>query len=159
MEHFLAATELIQNWLENGTVSTILQFFVIYVAALWIALIIWVTRDVINRSNSLIFQVFSISINIILPIFGLLFYLIIRPTETLVEKLYQDLEYKILSEAETGTESCQACDKLVDRSYLFCPECSTQLKKKCTKCHKPYNIEWTLCPFCGTKPSTRKRKK
>lgn len=72
---------------------------VVYIGLLWLFIIIWVTRDSIHRSKSLLFQTFSILINIAIPILGVLLYLIIRPSQTLVEKYYQEMEQRLLREA------------------------------------------------------------
>lgn len=144
--------------MDSSIISNVLKISIIYIGALWIALIVWVTRDVINRSNNIVFQVCIISLNIFFPIFGLLIYLIIRPTETLMSKYYQDLEYKTLLDFDGGREQCEKCQISLDKEYLFCPDCGLRVKKKCTKCRKPYSIEWALCPYCGVKSSSKRRK-
>lgn len=72
---------------------------IVYVGLLWLAIIIWVTRDSISRSSSLLFQTFAILLNIGIPILGVLLYLIIRPSQTLLERYYQDMEQRLLKEA------------------------------------------------------------
>lgn len=143
---------------DSATFAMILQGGVLYLGALWIALIVWVTRDVINRSNSLVFQVIMISINIFIPIFGLIIYLIIRPTETLLQKYCQDLEYRAFIDSLDRCV-CDFCQASIDKEYIYCPECSEQVKRKCTKCHKPYMIEAGICPYCGTKGTQKTQKK
>lgn len=71
----------------------------IYLGILWLALIAWVARDVIGRSRSLFFQTLMILLNMILPIFGLFVYLLLRPPKTLVEKYYDEVEMRLLKEA------------------------------------------------------------
>ncbi len=124
----------------------------IYLAIFWIALIIWVARDVINRTNNLFFQIMMIALNIILPVFGLLVYLIIRPNKTLVEKYYEEIEYRALAEgAEQSLMHCPKCGTDVDRDFVFCPNCASQLRKSCTKCKKLIDVKYKICPYCGTK--------
>lgn len=143
---------------DSSTFSIVLLGALVYVAALWIALIVWTTRDVINRSNSLIFQVFIISLNIFFPLFGLIIYLIIRPTETLLQKYCQDLEYRTYIDSMDRC-LCDFCNASIDKDYLFCPECDKQVKKKCSKCHKPFMTEWDLCPYCGVKSGHKTARK
>ncbi|MFH1012554.1 MAG: hypothetical protein V1760_02295 [Candidatus Peregrinibacteria bacterium] len=71
----------------------------VYIGLLWLSIIIWVTRDSISRSGSLLFQTFAILLNIIIPILGVLLYLIIRPSQTLLERYYQEMEQRLLQEA------------------------------------------------------------
>ncbi len=71
----------------------------IYIGLLWLSIIIWVTRDSISRSKSLLFQTFAILLNIAIPVLGVLLYLIMRPSQTLFERYYQEVEQKLLKEA------------------------------------------------------------
>lgn len=122
-----------------------------YVGLLWLSIIIWVTRDSINRSNSLIFQTFSIVINIAVPILGVILYLIIRPGKTSMEKYYEEIEHKMISEGDDSSSStCEKCLTIVNKDYTFCPNCSTKLKKICPKCKKGFPSIWNLCPYCGS---------
>lgn len=79
--------------------ETIQYVVVIYLGLLWLAVIIWVARDAINRSSSLIFQVIAILLNILFPILGILLYLIIRPGKTTLEKYYEDIEHRLIMES------------------------------------------------------------
>lgn len=79
--------------------QTIQLALVIYIGLLWLFVIIWVTRDAIHRSDSLMFQVLAILINIIFPLLGILLYLIIRPTKTTAEKYYEELEHRLILES------------------------------------------------------------
>ena len=98
------------DFIRSPSFQTIQLAIVIYIGLLWLAVIIWVTRDAIHRSDSLIFQVIAILINIIFPILGILLYLIIRPGKTTAERYYEELEHRLIlesigeTEAETGAE-------------------------------------------------------
>lgn len=98
---FDALFEQIQKILSSNVFTLALQGLIVYLAILWIAIIIWVTKDANNRSNSLLFQVFSILIVIFLtPLFGLLIYLILRPSKTLTERYIEEMQMQLLAEAE-----------------------------------------------------------
>jgi hypothetical protein len=86
---------------------------IIYVGLLWLAVIIWVTRDAIYRSDSLIFQVIAILLNIVFPLLGILIYLIIRPGKTTTERYYEDLEHRLILESigEKNPEDKETDDK------------------------------------------------
>lgn len=68
----------------------------VYAGILWLSIVIWVTRDAIHRSDSIIFQVISIFLNIIFPILGILLYLIVRPGKTTAERYYEELEHRLI---------------------------------------------------------------
>ncbi|MDF2378859.1 MAG: zinc ribbon domain-containing protein [Candidatus Gracilibacteria bacterium] len=115
------------------------------------------TRDVINRSNNVLFQTMVILTNIALPVFGLVLYMIIRPTKTLTEKYYEELEYNFLNEHE-HEESCGRCEKKVKSDFLFCPHCEEKLKEVCWSCKHTYLDEYAVCPYCGKKEKSATRK-
>jgi ABC-type multidrug transport system fused ATPase/permease subunit len=87
------------NSISSPSFKTVQMAVVIYLGLLWLAIIIWVTRDAIHRSDSLIFQVIAILINIIFPILGILLYLIIRPGKTTTERYYEELEHRLILES------------------------------------------------------------
>ena len=82
--------------------KTLQLAIVVYVGLLWLSIIVWVTRDAISRSNSLMFQVFAILLNIGFPVLGTLLYLIIRPGKTVMERYYEELEHRLILESIQG---------------------------------------------------------
>ncbi|MBU0727407.1 zinc ribbon domain-containing protein [Patescibacteria group bacterium] len=140
----------IMDFASSPTFSTVQIVALSYFGLLWLSIIIWVTRDSIHRSSSLIFQTFAILINIAVPILGVLLYLIIRPSHTNLERYYEELEHKVLAEGgEERSITCSQCMTLVDRDYTYCPNCSTKVKKACKKCKKSYPSIYNICPYCG----------
>ena len=137
----------------------LLKGVLVYIAFLWLAVIVWVARDVIDRSKSLIFQVIMILLNIFLPVFGLLLYLIIRPSKTLLERYYEELEYKVFSESQDDKEHCVRCDEILKPEFIFCPRCEEKVKNLCPHCKHSFGGEFKICPFCGRKPKDFKKKK
>lgn len=148
MNSFFNVTQILADYVEFNLILKVILF---YFAALWVSLIIWVTRDAINRSNNLIFQIFVIILNIVLPIFGLVIYLIIRPTKTLLERYYEDLEYRALVDNGDEKETCSNCKIEISREYEFCPSCGDKLRQACLSCHKEFPKKWQICPYCGVK--------
>lgn len=135
----------------NASDSGLLQMVLLaYFGLLWLAIIIWVTRDSIHRSSSLFFQTFAIILNILVPVLGVLLYLIIRPAKTNMESYYEELEHRLLSEnADTPSASCEKCLTPSDAAYTFCPNCGEKMKQACRKCKKSFPTIWHICPFCG----------
>lgn len=131
------------SWIEMA-----LKWVLFYFAFFWFALIIWVARDAINRSNSVIFHVFSILLNIFLPIFWLMIYLLVRPPRTLLDKYYEDLELQALSWDDKQWEECLECSAPFEKDYRFCGTCWTSLLEKCDHCKKEYPVRLKICPYC-----------
>jgi len=155
------------DFISSPTFSTFQIVALGYLGLLWLAIIIWVTRDSINRSSSLLFQTFSILINIAIPILGILLYLIIRPGKTNLDRYYEEFEHRMLAEkGEEKSSTCEKCLTLVDKDYTFCPNCGAKTKKTCTKCKKHFPGMWNICPYCGyenkgkigAKPSPARKK-
>lgn len=124
-----------------------------YIALLWISIIIWVTRDALARSNSILFQAFSILLTIGIPILGVFLYLIIRPSKTQMERYYERLEANVLEDEgkqiKNESPSCDKCLTEVHDDYVYCPNCAFQLKKICHSCKKAFDDKWSMCPYCG----------
>lgn len=68
------------------------KFFVVYFFIIWIALLIWVIKDISIRTNNLFIQIISIFIILFLTPLWIFIYLLIRPRHTLYEKYYLEIE-------------------------------------------------------------------
>ena len=142
------------NSFEYYTLIILLSLFLF----IWILSILWTIRDVFKRSDSFLFQVFSIVLVILLNILGLFIYLCIRPHQTLEEK-YDSFWEKELFLKNKKHEFCSNCEGMINPSYLYCPWCKYALKSKCGKCKKEIELGFKWCPFCSTKIQTTKSKK
>ncbi|HEY73928.1 MAG: zinc ribbon domain-containing protein [Chloroflexi bacterium] len=110
---------------------------------------IWTFRDIRARSRDFLAQILATLLVIMLPIIGLVVYLMLRPRETLAEAYERSLEQEALLQAIEEPEVCPGCGQRVKSSYLYCPACHTQLKKACAACEHPIHLSWSLCPYCG----------
>ena len=146
------------DFLSSDTFGMVKMAALAYFALLWLAIIIWVTKDALQRSDSIFFQAFSILLNIIVPILGVLLYLIIRPGKTRMERYYEELERNML-EGENLSEqnTCDKCLTPTDKDYSYCPNCGEGLKKACIKCKKSFPNVWSICPFCGNEYKEEKK--
>jgi uncharacterized protein YacL len=87
-------------WVTDPDISRIMIAAILgYLVLLWVSLIIWTTKDIISRSNNVVYQIISIILVVVLNIFGIFIYLGIRPAKTLIEKFFEDLEYETLAQA------------------------------------------------------------
>ena len=163
IESFVWFYELIVS---NITLDGIIKFAILYFFIIWWAFIIWVVKDITNRTTNILVQVLSILIVILFtPIFWLPIYLLIRPRTTIFEKYYEE-ETQLESEEDDeeiphpnplpeveGKEmlKCPHCEKQIENDFQFCPYCKEKLTKKCEKCNKDIKIYWSNCPYCGEK--------
>lgn len=107
--------DILHNLLDSDIVNIVIIGFLAYIAFLWIAVILWVTKDITNRTSNIYFQIVSICIVIFLtPIFGLLIYLLLRPTRTLIEQDYEEMlieQYEKKQDKKSSSKSKGATKK------------------------------------------------
>ena len=112
-------------------------------------LVIWTFRDIRARSRDVLAHILATLLVIVLPIIGLVVYLMLRPRETLADAYERSLEQEALSQAIEEPEICPGCGQRVRGDYLYCPACHTRLKRGCPECAHPLHLRWSLCPYCG----------
>jgi RNA polymerase subunit RPABC4/transcription elongation factor Spt4 len=130
----------------------------VWLLLLWLSIIVWVYRDVRERTRDLGLQVLAVFVVMMFfPLFnipGLALYLMLRPRETLEEAYSRSLEEEALLR-EIGDEGiCPSCRRFVERGWRVCPFCQTQLKDSCSKCEQLLSFTWVACPFCGEERRT-----
>lgn len=74
-----------------------MQMVAVIGATLVVFLVLFATRDVMLRSHSFLFQIFCILLTALLPVFGFLVYLLIRPPRTIAERRLEHRVSDILS--------------------------------------------------------------
>ena len=121
-----------------------------FVAALWVALVIWTYRDIRARARDPLVQILSALLVAVLNLPGVLVYLILRPTRTLEEEYQHTLEEESLLQALEELPLCPGCERRVKDDWQVCPNCHTKLKKACHSCGKLMELPWNVCPFCAT---------
>jgi len=118
-------------------------------AALWLSLIIWTFRDMRLRSRDPFAQILAALVVAVLPVVGLIIYLILRPPETLAEAYERALEEEALLQEIEERPACPGCSRTVEPGWILCPYCHTRLRKRCLDCDSLLELQWNLCPFCG----------
>ena len=126
----------------------------VWALLLWLSIIVWIYRDVRDRTRDLGLQVLAVFVGIMFfPGFnipGLALYLMLRPRETLEEAYARSLEEEALLR-EIGDEGmCLSCRRFVEKGWRICPYCATQLKDVCVKCEQLLSFNWIACPVCAT---------
>ncbi len=121
-----------------------------FLAALWIALVIWTYRDIRARARDPLVQILSALLVAVLNLPGVLVYLILRPARTLEEEYQHTLEEESLLQALEELPLCPGCERRVKDDWQVCPNCHTKLKKECHHCGKLMELPWNICPYCGT---------
>lgn len=153
---------------ETVTIEFMIKFFVIYFFVVWIALIVWVAKDISHRSQSRLLQILCVLIMVLFTPFWVFLYLLIRPGKSLYESYTSEIEENlwILSEIveerigqEKTSDMCPECMEDIESDFIICPSCKYELKNTCVECHKEIRKTWKVCPYCQTKQKNKKEKK
>ena len=131
--------EMFVNIYDKITFEMLLKFLVVYFIIVWIAVLVWVVKDISNRTNSLILQVFSILLILFLTPLWVFVYLLFRPGKTLFEKYYEEIEdnldlmTEIIHEKmgnSDGLIHCMYCNEPISPDFKYCPHCKKKVKKE-----------------------------
>ena len=70
--------------------DVVVRALIIYFFIVWFCIVVWVVRDVTNRTKSIVFQVLSILLVLFLTPLGIFIYLLLRPQKTLFEQIFEE---------------------------------------------------------------------
>lgn len=127
------------------------KVFVIFLILLYILQIVWVIRDAYLRGTF----PWLWGIVALVPIVGLIAYLILRPTMYSVDRQEQDLEIALRERQLEQFGNCPNCGAPIQKDFVVCPHCNTQVRNVCSHCHRPLEPDWNVCPYCRTRVSGR----
>lgn len=127
-------------------VKLVLTGIVVVIGIFYVISIIWVIRDSYLRgANPVIWGVISL-----VPFIGAFFYSMMRPPMLLSDKDEQNIDFALKQRQLMQYGECGKCGYPVEREFLMCPRCGTQLKNECKRCGHALNPEWKVCPYCCT---------
>jgi len=125
------------------TLKSVVTFVLLYFFVIWVIILIWVTKDIKNRTENIFLQILSILTVLIFTPFGLFLYLLIRPTKTLFEQYYSEVEDNLDSllvdivesiwKKNFNSISCSECSKYIQAEFKYCPYCKKKVNSKKTK--------------------------
>ncbi len=121
-----------------------------FLAALWLALIIWTYQDIRRRTRDPLARILAVLVSAVLFLPGVLIYLILRPARTLEDEYQHSLEEEALLQSIEESSVCPGCSRHVREGWVVCPNCHTKLKKPCRQCGKLMELSWSICPYCAT---------
>lgn len=96
----MASLFSLESVLAKDPTALALQLGVLAVGALLLFFLFWTLKDALLRSRSLGFHMFSLLLVTALPFFGILVYLLVRPSRTLKERETERLLHAILKEVQ-----------------------------------------------------------
>ncbi len=133
----------------SNAVLLITTLLGMYLAALWLALIIWTYRDHRSRSRDGLISAAAALVVAVLFIPGLVIYLLLRPRETLTQAYERSLEEEALLQEIEEKPICAGCGRPTREDWQVCPHCHTTLRKVCISCRRLLELAWNQCPYCA----------
>lgn len=150
--------EFILNLLEsigNIDFSFIWQIFLYSLVVFWIVVLYWIWLDSGERTSNKLVRFSYVLLVAVLNIVGWIIYLIIRPSQTIEEIYWSDLERRYLKYETAELGDCIKCGRQLYPGYTFCPHCRQRIKIKCKSCKVNIDRKSKFCPHCGS--GVRKR--
>lgn len=121
-----------------------------FLFAFWVAMGIWAFNDIRARSRDWLAIILAVLLVMVFPLVGLILYMLIRPKATLADVYDRALEEEALLRELEETHACPACGVPAKETWVFCPNCHTQLQHTCPACNNLVRNEWAICVYCGT---------
>lgn len=144
--------EFILNLLEtagNIDFKFVWQVFLYGLVVFWLVVLYWVWLDSGERTSNKTVRISYVILVVVLNVVGLLIYLIIRPSQTIEEIYWADLERRYLKYETAELGDCPKCGSQLFPGSTYCPSCGYKLKVKCPRCSMYVDKKNRFCPHCG----------
>lgn len=126
---------------------------VMFCAIIYVLIVVWVARDAYHRGT--LWWLWAIIA--LIPIVGVIAYVLLRPSLLRVDRDEQELEIALKQRQLMKYGECASCGYPVEADYVICPSCHQRLKNLCPNCNRALDPTWTVCPYCATPAGGRRR--
>ncbi len=133
--------------LMSPELMAVIYVFVGFIVALYILSVIYTFIDA-KRRGADPFWIWGIVS--LIPFVGLLVYVVLRPTSYLADREEQMLDMALREHQLNEYGSCPNCGTTIEKDFVVCPVCNTQVRNVCPSCHRPLDANWKVCPYCRT---------
>jgi RNA polymerase subunit RPABC4/transcription elongation factor Spt4 len=140
---------MLDSW--QSVLALVGAILIAYGLVLWLGTVVWVYRDIRERTHDTWSQKVSVALVVLFNIPGLILYLVLRPGETLLEAYERRLEKEALMAELPERRTCPSCARPVREDFLLCPNCGATLRESCSGCGRALELSWAVCPYCGAK--------
>ena len=131
------------------------QVFIYSLIVFWLVVLYWVWLDSGERTSNKGLRYLYIFLVAFLNIIGWIIYLIIRPSQTIEEIYWSDLERRYLKYETAELGDCPKCGTQLFPGFEYCPKCRYILKRKCPNCKVRIDKKSKYCPYCGVEVDSR----
>ncbi|TXF37629.1 hypothetical protein E4J93_03695 [Collinsella sp. BA40] len=125
----------------------VFYLFIGFVVALYLLSVIYVFIDAKRRGAEPFWLWGIVSF---IPVVGLIAYLALRPNSYASEREEMDLEMALRERQLAEYGACPKCGTTIEKDFVVCPVCNTQVRNVCPSCRKPLDAHWKVCPYCRT---------
>ena len=134
------------------------SLFGVALLAFWLVVLYWVWLDSGDRITNKGVRIAYVLLTAVLFVPGLIIYLLIRPSQTIEEIYWADLERRYLKYETAELGDCPRCGAQLYPGFTFCPDCRLRLKIKCSVCEVEMDKKYKYCPSCGNEMYKRVKK-
>ncbi|MGI6443500.1 MAG: zinc ribbon domain-containing protein [Candidatus Dojkabacteria bacterium] len=134
------------------------SLFGVALLAFWLVVLYWVWLDSGDRITNKGVRIAYVLLTAVLFVPGLIIYLLIRPSQTIEEIYWADLERRYLKYETAELGDCPRCGAQLYPGFTYCPDCRFKLKIKCPVCEVEMDKKYKYCPSCGNEMYKRVKK-
>ena len=133
--------------LMSPQVMAVFYALIIAVIVLYVLAIAYVVIDACRRGVQ---SYVAWGIIAAIPVVGLIAYLVLRPATLVADREEQELDMALRERQLAQYGNCPNCGTPIEKDFIVCPVCNTQVRNVCPTCHKPLEAHWKVCPYCRT---------
>ena len=108
--------------------------FVGFIIALYVLSVVYVFIDARRRGAS---AYVAWGIIALIPFVGLIAYLVLRPHSYAADREEQELDMALRERQLAQYGTCPQCGAPIEKDFVVCPVCDTQVRNVCPSCHRP----------------------
>lgn len=121
----------------------VIYAFVGFIIALYVLSVVYVFIDARRRGAS---AYVAWGIIALIPFVGLIAYLVLRPHSYASDREEQELDMALRERQLAQYGTCPQCGAPIEKDFVVCPVCDTQVRNVCPSCHRPLDAHWKVCP-------------
>lgn len=121
--------------------------FIAFVVALYLLSVVYVFIDAKRRGVQ---AFWAWGLLALVPFVGLMAYIVMRPASYVADREEQELDMALRERQLAQYVSCPNCGTTIEKDFIVCPVCNTQVRNVCPTCKRPLEAHWKVCPFCRT---------
>lgn len=121
--------------------------FVAFIVGLYILSVLYVFIDARRRGIGLFWLWGLVAV---IPFIGLIAYVVLRPNSYEADREEQELDMALRERQLAQYGTCPNCGTNIEKDFIVCPVCNTQVRNVCPNCRKALDAHWKVCPYCRT---------